>query len=78
MREKFGGSGIFTYFCIKIGRHIALPPHKNTNKKRIMQTVCHLAMLPYEQAKKYSTKTVFEYQDFGSKVWKSASWTDFA
>ncbi|MCI6492009.1 MAG: long-chain fatty acid--CoA ligase [Prevotella sp.] len=43
-----------------------------------MQTVCHLAMLPYEQAKKYSTRTVFEYQDFGSKVWKSASWTDFA
>ena len=35
-------------------------------------------MLPYEQAKKYSTRTVFEYQDFGSKVWKSASWTDFA
>lgn len=43
-----------------------------------MQTVCHLALLPYEQAKKYGKRTVFEYQDFGSETWKIASWLDFA
>lgn len=43
-----------------------------------MQTVCHLGMLPHEQAKKYGNKTVFEYQDFGSKVWKEFSWNDFS
>lgn len=43
-----------------------------------MQTVCHLAMLPHEQAKKYGSRTVFEYQDFGQKVWKKASWVDFS
>lgn len=44
----------------------------------IMQTVCHLAMLPHEQAKKYGDRTVFEYQDFGSETWKTASWKDFS
>ena len=43
-----------------------------------MQTLCHLARLPYEQAKKYGNKTVFEYKDFGGTVWKKASWKDFA
>ncbi len=43
-----------------------------------MQTVCHLGLLPLEQAKKYGNRTVFEYQDFGSEVWKKASWIDFA
>lgn len=43
-----------------------------------MQTLCHLALLPHEQAKKYGTRTVFEYQDFGSKQWKKASWLDFS
>ncbi len=43
-----------------------------------MQTLCHLAKLPYEQAKKYGDKTVFEYKDFGGTVWKKASWHDFA
>lgn len=43
-----------------------------------MQTVCHLALLPYEQAKKYGSRTVFEYQDFGGETWKSVSWKDFA
>lgn len=43
-----------------------------------MQTVCHLGLLPLEQAKKYGNKTVFEYQDFGSEAWKKASWIDFA
>ncbi|MBQ0073723.1 MAG: long-chain fatty acid--CoA ligase [Prevotella sp.] len=43
-----------------------------------MQTLCHLAMLPYEQAKKYGERTVFEYQDFGSRVWKKISWLAFS
>ena len=43
-----------------------------------MQTVCHIAMLPHEQAKKYGNRTVFEYQDFGSEVWKTATWEDFS
>ena len=43
-----------------------------------MQTLCHLAKLPYEQAKKYGGKTVFEYKDFGGTMWKKASWQDFA
>ena len=43
-----------------------------------MQTLCHLARLPYEQAKKYGDRTVFEYKDFGGTVWKKVSWRDFA
>ncbi len=43
-----------------------------------MQTLCHLARLPYEQAKKYGNRTVFEYKDFGGTVWKKVSWRDFA
>lgn len=43
-----------------------------------MQTLCHLALIPHEQAKKYGNKTVFEYKDFGSKIWKKASWNDFS
>ncbi len=43
-----------------------------------MQTLCHLARLPYEQAKKYGDRTVFEYKDFGGTVWKKVSWCDFA
>lgn len=43
-----------------------------------MQTVCHVAMLPHEQAKKYGSRTVFEYQDFGSETWKTVSWADFS
>ena len=42
-----------------------------------MQTLCHLARLPYEQAKKYGDRTVFEYKDFGGTVWKKVSWRDF-
>ena len=42
-----------------------------------MQTVCHLARLPYEQAKKYGRRTVFEYKEFGGSEWKKISWTDF-
>lgn len=43
-----------------------------------MQTVCHLGLLPYEQARKYGDRTVFEYQDFGGTTWRKASWNDFA
>lgn len=35
-------------------------------------------MIPYEQAKKYGSRTVFEYQDFGSAIWKKISWTEFS
>ncbi len=35
-------------------------------------------MLPYEQAKKYEGRTVFEYQHFGGETWNSISWRDFA
>lgn len=34
--------------------------------------------MPYEQAKKYGDRTVFEYKDFGGTVWKKVSWRDFA
>lgn len=37
-----------------------------------------MSQLPYEQAKKYGSKTVFVYQEFGSSTWKEASWVDFA
>ncbi len=43
-----------------------------------MQKICHLAMMPYEQAKKYGDRTVFEYKNFGGTQWKKASWNDFA
>ena len=43
-----------------------------------MQTVCHLAMLPHEQAKKYGDRTVFEYKEFGGTEWKKVSWTEFS
>ena len=33
--------------------------------------------MPYEQAKKYGDRTVFEYKDFGGTVWKKVSWRDF-
>ena len=43
-----------------------------------MQTVCHLALLPHEQAKKYGDRTVFEYKDFGGTVWRKISWNEFS
>lgn len=39
---------------------------------------CHLSKVPYEQAKKYGSRTVFVYQNFGSDAWKEMSWADFA
>ena len=43
-----------------------------------MQTLCHLALLPHEQAKKYGDRTVFEYKDFGGTEWKRVSWREFS
>ncbi|MBO7645931.1 MAG: long-chain fatty acid--CoA ligase [Prevotella sp.] len=43
-----------------------------------MQTLCHLALLPHEQARKYGDKAVFEYKDFGGTEWKKVSWEDFS
>lgn len=43
-----------------------------------MQTICHLSQLPHEQARKYGDRTVFVYRDFGSKIWKEASWNEFS
>ncbi len=43
-----------------------------------MQTLCYLALLPHEQAKKYGDRTVFEYKDFGGTEWKKVSWKDFS
>ena len=43
-----------------------------------MQTNCHLSVLIHEQAKKYGTKPVLTYRDFGSLKWKSVTWNDFS
>ena len=43
-----------------------------------MQTVCHLALLPHVQAKKYGDRTVFEYKDFGGTMWRKVSWNEFS
>lgn len=43
-----------------------------------MLTNCHLSQLPYELAKKRSEKTIFTYQEYGSKVWKDMTCGEFA
>lgn len=43
-----------------------------------MQTRCHLSVLVHEQAKKYGTKRVFTYKDFGGSEWKSVTWLEFS
>lgn len=43
-----------------------------------MQTVCHLALIPHEQAKKYGSRTALEYKEFGSAEWKNVSWIEFS
>ena len=43
-----------------------------------MQTVCHLALIPHEQAKKYGSRIALEYKDFGSAEWKNVSWIEFS
>ncbi|MBQ8627936.1 MAG: long-chain fatty acid--CoA ligase [Prevotella sp.] len=43
-----------------------------------MQTKCHLSQLIQEQAKIYGTKKALTYCEFGSDVWTSMSWDEFA
>ena len=43
-----------------------------------MQTVCPLALLPHEQAKKYGDRVVFEYKNFGGSQWLKATWKEFS
>lgn len=43
-----------------------------------MQTRCHLSVLIHEQAKKYGTKPVLTFRNFGSLKWKTVSWNQFS
>lgn len=43
-----------------------------------MQNRSHLSVLVQSQAKKYGSRTVMMYQDFGGTEWKKVSWTSFA
>lgn len=43
-----------------------------------MQTLCHLAVLIHEQAKKYGKKRVLTYHEFGEEAWRSITWDDFS
>ena len=41
-----------------------------------MQTNVHMSVLVHEQAKKYGSREMLVYQDFGGKEWKSLSWSE--
>lgn len=43
-----------------------------------MQTNTHLSVFVHEQAKKYGNRSVFTFQSFGSKQWKTVSWNQFS
>lgn len=43
-----------------------------------MQTQCHLSILIHEQAKKYGSRPVLTFRNFGSLKWKSVSWNQFS
>ena len=43
-----------------------------------MQTRCHLSVLIHEQAKKYGTKPVITFRNFGSLKWKTVTWNQFS
>ena len=43
-----------------------------------MQNNCHLSVLVHEQAKRYGTKKVITFRQFGSQKWKSVSWNQFS
>ena len=43
-----------------------------------MQAKYHYAVLIHEQAKKYGTKPVITFRNFGSLEWKSVSWNQFS
>lgn len=44
----------------------------------IMLTKCRLAHLVHEQAKKYGSREVLIYKDFGYEKWCSMSWSEFS
>lgn len=43
-----------------------------------MQTNCHLSVLIHEQAKKYGSKPVLTFRNFGSLEWRTISWNQFS
>lgn len=43
-----------------------------------MQTNCHLSVLIHEQAKKYGSKPVLTFRNFGSLEWRTISWDQFS
>ncbi|WP_311441568.1 AMP-dependent synthetase/ligase [Hoylesella enoeca] len=43
-----------------------------------MQNRCHLSVLIHEQAKKYGTKPVITFRNFGSLKWKTVTWNQFS
>ncbi|MBR5687196.1 MAG: long-chain fatty acid--CoA ligase [Prevotella sp.] len=43
-----------------------------------MQTKCHLSILIHEQAKKYGSRPVLTYREFGSLKWKTVTWNYFS
>lgn len=43
-----------------------------------MQTRCHFSVLIHEQAKKYGSKPVLTFKNFGGTEWKTVSWNQFS
>lgn len=43
-----------------------------------MQTNCHLSVLIHEQAKKYGSKPVLTFRNFGCLEWRTISWNQFS
>jgi long-chain acyl-CoA synthetase len=43
-----------------------------------MQTKCHFSILIHEQAKKYGSRPVLTYREFGSLKWKTVTWNYFS
>lgn len=43
-----------------------------------MHAFSHLSVMVHEQAKKYGSREVMMYKDFGGTEWKSCSWSEFS
>ncbi len=43
-----------------------------------MQTRCHLSVLVHEQARKYGSRRVLIYRNFGDSEWLSVTWEEFS
>ena len=43
-----------------------------------MQNNCHLSVLIHEQAKRYGSKPVLTFRNFGSLQWRSLGWNQFS